>query len=77
MRWTTSAEKDLESVGKPETVMNILDAVEELAVSPSAGKAGMIPGTRELVPTGLPLVVVYKVEGETLLILRVLPRGDA
>ena len=86
VRWTTSAKSDLESVGtgrglgdvvsKPETVIEIFDAVEELVDSPATGKAGMVPGTRELTPPGLPLVVVYKVEAETLQVLRVLPGGD-
>jgi len=35
-----------------------------------------VPGTRELAPANLPLVVVYKVEAETLQVLRVLPGSD-
>lgn len=39
----------------------ILDAVEGLLLHPNLGRAGRVPGIRELVVSGTPLVVVYRV----------------
>lgn len=40
----------------------ILDAVEQLNVFPLQGRPGRSPGTRELVITGFPYLVVYSVD---------------
>lgn len=47
-------------------------AVGRLGDFPGMGRAGRVPGTRELVVTGTPFVIVYRVEPESVLILRVL-----
>jgi toxin ParE1/3/4 len=55
-----------------ETVLRILDLVETvLTANPEIGRAGRVPGTRELVATGTPFVVPYRIVGTTIQILRV------
>jgi toxin ParE1/3/4 len=49
----------------------IEDAVGLLADHPGLGRAGRVPGTRELVVTGTPYVVPYRVHGQRIDILRV------
>jgi len=39
----------------------IVAAVEHLAALPDMGRPGRVPGTRELVVTGTPLIVPYRV----------------
>jgi addiction module RelE/StbE family toxin len=43
-----------------------------LAQFPEMGRAGRIEGTRELVISGTPYIAAYRVDGETIRILRVL-----
>jgi toxin ParE1/3/4 len=53
----------------------ILDAVERLDDFPLRGRPGRSPGTRELVITGLPYLVVYSVDSadpRSVAVLRVL-----
>ena len=51
----------------------IREAVEvRLARFPEMGKAGHLPGTRELVLTRINVVVAYRVDGEELWVLSVL-----
>lgn len=47
-------------------------AVRHLANFPEIGPPGRIRGTRELVVTGTPYVVVYRIEATAVVILRVL-----
>lgn len=47
-------------------------AVAILEEHPAAGRAGRVPGTRELVVTGTPFIVAYRVRSKTIEILRVL-----
>jgi toxin ParE1/3/4 len=49
----------------------IRDAVSLLAAHPGLGRAGRVPGTRELVVTGTPYIVPYRVHGQCIEILRV------
>ena len=46
-------------------------AVELLATHPASGRIGRVPGTRELVITGTPYIVPYRVRGDAVEILRV------
>lgn len=50
----------------------IRDCVLRLCEFPESGRAGGIAGTRELVVTGLPYVVVYRISSGTVEILLVL-----
>jgi len=82
IKWVRLALNDLNDAGefiardKPEaakrTVKRIWDATQLLAVHPHAGRAGRVPGTRELVVTGTPFIIPYRVVEDTVQILRVL-----
>ena len=55
-----------------QTVLNkIRQHINRLAKMPHLGRAGRVPGTRELVVSTLPFVIPYQVTGKTLEILRV------
>ena len=53
------------------TVTTIFAAVDRLARHPAMGRSGRVPGTRELVVSGTPYVIPYRVRGEVLEVLRV------
>jgi len=80
--WTPSAIGDLASVrayiaehdpaAAQRIVRRIVDSVETaLPQSPEMGRPGRVPGTRELVITGTPFIVPYRLRGETIQVLRV------
>jgi toxin ParE1/3/4 len=60
----------------PVAAIEMGDAIEafvgRLAGFPESGRPGRVPGTRELVVTGTPFIVVYRIEPRALVILRVL-----
>ncbi len=60
----------------PRAAIDMGDAIEaavaRLADHPEGARPGRVRGTRELVVTGTPYVVVYRVEPSAILILRVL-----
>ncbi len=47
------------------------EAVQRLADHPESGRPGRILGTRELVVSGLPYVIPYRVSGNQVQILRI------
>ncbi|MCM3880280.1 MAG: type II toxin-antitoxin system RelE/ParE family toxin [Vicinamibacterales bacterium] len=49
----------------------LLAAVERLAVLPNRGRPGRVAGTRELVVTGTPYVIPYRLRGDRLEIIAV------
>ena len=49
----------------------ILRAVELLPTQPHMGRAGRVLGTRELVVSGMPFIIPYRVRGERLEIIAV------
>ena len=53
-------------------VERIYETVEQLKQYPSLGRAGRVPGTRELVVSHTPYIVPYRVHGTVVEILRVL-----
>lgn len=52
-------------------VARVRDAIERLARHPSLGRPGRVPGTRELVVSGRPFVIPYRVRNGWVEILRV------
>ena len=77
-----SAESDLDAIAEyfgarnPTATESMLGrisaAIELLASHPRIGHPGRAPRTRELVVTGTPFVLVYAIDGETLVAMRVL-----
>lgn len=83
IRFSKSAVKDLKSIQEyiyadnpakaKEVVKHIIGKIEDiLAENPSAGKAGRVLGTRELVIAKYPYIVPYQVKDDVVFILRVL-----
>ena len=52
-------------------VMAIEQAVQLLASHPALGRAGRVEGTRELVVTGTPYIIPYRVREDRVEVLRV------
>jgi addiction module RelE/StbE family toxin len=50
----------------------IFATAEELLVFPKVGRLGRVQGTRELVVTGTPYLLIYAINAETVLIVRAL-----
>ena len=82
VRWTTAAASDLGNIADylfektPQNaarlIREICDAAFALRIYPNRGRPGKKSGTRELVLSSLPYVVVYKIAGEVLYIARIL-----
>ncbi|WP_136066365.1 type II toxin-antitoxin system RelE/ParE family toxin [Modicisalibacter radicis] len=82
VRWLARALRDLEAIAdyiaedNPGAALRMVDRVESctegLADSPHRGRAGRVDGTRELVVTGTPYLVIYRVTTSTVDVLRVL-----
>ncbi len=82
IKWVRLALDDLNQAGEfiardnPEAASRVLkriwDAVHMIADHPHAGRAGRVPGTRELVIAGTPFIIPYQVVEDTVQILRVL-----
>ncbi len=82
VKWVRLALNDLDEAGEfiaqdnPEAASRVLrriwDAAYMLADHPHAGRAGRVPGTRELVIAGTPFTIPYRVVEDTVQILRVL-----
>jgi len=54
-------------------VRRIVDLVErQLPHMPQSGRPGRVPKTRELVISGTPYIVPYRVDGDTIAILRII-----
>jgi len=82
LRWTQEAAADLEHITDylfqnaperaAELVRRIYNAPAALLTFPYRGRAGKKEGTRELVLSSLPYIVVYQVTGEVIHIVRIL-----
>jgi toxin ParE1/3/4 len=80
--WARPSLNDLESINdyiasdSPAAALDQLDAIETqvrlLVDHPRLGRMGRVQGTRELVVARTPYVVVYRVVGEAIEILRVM-----
>jgi toxin ParE1/3/4 len=81
VRWLKRALKNLDEEAayiardNPEAAARIVErivtSIEGLGAHPASGRPGRVPGTRELVVSGTPYLVPYRVRGETAEILRV------
>jgi addiction module RelE/StbE family toxin len=79
--WTAPALRELEAIGDyiardnqraaARTVTRIFDIVARLGEQPGIGRPGRIAGTRELVVTGTPFIVPYRVRESEIEILTV------
>jgi toxin ParE1/3/4 len=82
IRWLRKALRSLEQAydflaqENPEAaiqlVLKIRVAAEKLANFPTMGRPGRVEGTKELVILGSPYLVIYRVKGQRVEILRVL-----
>ena len=63
------ARDDVEAAAR--MVERIASAVDRLASYPASGRPGRVLGTRELVISGTPYIVPYRIRGDTLEVLRV------
>ena len=82
VKWVRLALKDLDEAAEfiardnPKAANRIIkriwEAVQVLADQPHAGRAGRVHGTREMVVTGTPFIIPYRVVENTVLILRIL-----
>ncbi|MEB3287879.1 MAG: type II toxin-antitoxin system RelE/ParE family toxin [Vampirovibrionales bacterium] len=81
--WTKPAQQDLHHIeayletenprAAVQMVLKVMDSVEMILPSyPNAGRAGQLPGTRELVIVETPYMVVYRCRVGALEVLRVL-----
>lgn len=82
LRWSQDAADDLERItdylfeNAPEHAPELIGAIYEAPVAllsfPRRGRPGKKEGTRELVLTSLPYLVVYRIRGEVIELLRIL-----
>jgi addiction module RelE/StbE family toxin len=82
LRWTQEAANDLEHIADyllthapdraPELVRAVYDAPSALLTFPNRGRPGKKEGTLELVLTPLPYIVVYRVRGDVIFVVRIL-----
>jgi toxin ParE1/3/4 len=81
LRWTLAAANDLENISDylhhqhpqfaQSTVRRLYSEISELRHFPSRGRPGRETGTRELILTGLPYVIVFRTGDQLVEILRI------
>ena len=81
LRWTIPAAEDLENIKNyldrhyprlaQPTVRSIYNSIRSLKTSSSRGRPGLRTGTRELVLTPLPYIVVYRLKSDAIEILHI------
>jgi toxin ParE1/3/4 len=83
LRWTQKAAADLEHITDylfehappsraQRLVHEVYDAPTALLTSPHIGRPGKKKGTRELVLSPLPYIVVYRITGDVIHVVRIL-----
>ena len=82
LRWTEDAAADPEGIADylferapanaERIVLEIYDSLPGLLQFPFRGRTGRKPGTRELVLSSLPYLVIYSVSEDTIHIVRIL-----
>jgi toxin ParE1/3/4 len=81
LRWTSAAANDLETISgylhrqnpqiAQQTVRRLYAEIRELSRFPSRGRPGREPGTRELILSGLPYVIIFRTGDQVVEILRI------
>ena len=81
VRWLRNAAKNLNDASvyvagdnpkvAREFFIHTIESVNKLAQYPELGRAGRVPGTRELVIFGYPYIVPYRIKDGNVEILRV------
>ena len=81
VKWLRNAAKNLNSATEyiaddnpkvaREFFIHTIESVNKLAQYPELGRAGRVPGTRELVILGYPYIVPYRINDGNVEILRV------
>ena len=81
VKWLRTALKNLDDEAEyisrdsptaaARVVTEIVKAVEPLTRYPALGRPGRIAGTRELVVSGTPYIIPYRVRGDAVEVLRV------
>jgi addiction module RelE/StbE family toxin len=82
IKWTEQATQQLDQAHDYITLSNnkevaaritmqIVTGVQQLAAFPMSGKAGRIPGTRELVISNTPFVAAYAIDKADIVILAI------
>jgi toxin ParE1/3/4 len=82
LRWTDGALEDLQAAREYleaenpraawDAINRIISAVERLERFPQMGRPGRVDRSRELVVTGTPFVLAYRLKGESIQVLAVL-----
>ncbi|MBA2848865.1 type II toxin-antitoxin system RelE/ParE family toxin [Thermosulfuriphilus ammonigenes] len=82
LKWLRLALRDLDEISSyiakdnPTAAQKVVQRVYEVALNlrdhPAMGRLDRVPGTRELAISGLPFILVYRVKGRRVEILRVL-----
>lgn len=82
LRWSAAAVDDLQGIAEylfekspltaAQLIRKIYEAPSSLKTYPNLGRAGRKEGTRELVITPLPYILVYQIAGDAAYILRIL-----
>jgi len=81
VRWTTPAANDLYNIvshiqqdnptAAAEVAQTLYDGCDSLRSFPRRGRRGRIEGTRELIFSGLPYIVVYRIHDQTVEVMRI------
>ena len=87
LRWTRAARNDRDriyayiEIEQPEAALRLDDRFSErasqLAAFPQLGRTGRVPGTRELSIAGSSYLLVYRVEGDLIWVVRVIHTSQA
>jgi toxin ParE1/3/4 len=81
IRFSAEADHDLDAIksyiakdnfaAAERTVIRILQSILYLQDYPRLGRPGIVPDTRELGILGLPYKAVYRIEGDTIMIVTI------
>jgi toxin ParE1/3/4 len=82
LRWLSRALRELDrhyefiAIENPKAAKGVFtrlkDATEKLRRFPELGRLSQVPGTRELVLTNMPYIIVYRIAEDEVQVLRIL-----